>query len=237
MRTSQVIKCILFLGVFLFAKCQSDADIDRKTKATACIFLLKAALFHDGDEYFPRVLKNLEFSSTEDLTSKWTEKALINCFNTVSLIKSADLINRRKPERISPLAKDNKEILSLKNYNSKYTEDPQRLVKDSERLRKTLGELKSEFSELELLARNYARTTYNNKRKEEQQEAKINFEEEKQETGSYENGRLNISLVTKMDPNLKLAIGFGLILVFVIFFMWGYNALTKGKETKKTKQK
>jgi hypothetical protein len=238
MKNSNFVKLGLLLIISAFIVCQSDADLDRRTKAVACIYLLKSALFHQGEDYFPRVLKNLEFSSAEDLTQKWTEKALINCFSTVSLIKSADLIGRKKPENISPLAKENKEILSLKNYKNKYEADTQKLAKDSEKLRKALEELKSELGELEAMVRNFARPTYNSKKREEQQENRRNLEEEREESGGrYENSNLNLSLITRLDPNIKLMIFFGVLLIFVIFFMWGYKTLTAPKDKTFKKQK
>ena len=236
MKHSYLFKIGVLLTLSMLIACQSDADLDRKTKATACIYLLKSALFHQGEEYFPKVLKNLEYTSIEDLIQKWNEKALINCFSTVSLLKSADLIGRKKPENISPLAKENKEILSVKNYENKYAEDSKKLAKDSEKLRKALEELKSEVQELEEMVRNYARTTYYNKKREEQQENRKVLEEEREETGYYENSRLNLSLITKLNPNVKLIIFYSVLLIFMIFFMWAYKTLTTPKNKNGSKK-
>ena len=54
-------------------------------------------------------------------------------------------IGRKKPENISPLAKENKEILSLKNYKNKYEDDSQKLAKDSPEEAEKRAALEKEF--------------------------------------------------------------------------------------------
>lgn len=238
MKNSNFAKLGILWVLIVLINCQSDADLDRRTKASACIYLVKSALHHNGDDYFPRVMRNLDFSNSEELTKKWVEKSILNCFSTVSLIKSADLIGRKKPENISPHARENKEILSLKNYKNRYSENSQLLSKDTQKLRNALEYLKEDLNELEAMVRNHARTAYNNIKREQQQEARKTLEEEREEFGRYENSNLNISLLTKIDPNIKLGIFFGVFLLFTILFIWAYKTLTTPKnknEKKKSK--
>ena len=115
---------VLILSIS-YVKLDKDADIDRKTKTQACILLSRAALHHD-ENYFPKIVNSFLYNDADDLVSKWTQKVLLNCLNTISMIKSADVIGRKKPENISPFAKDNKEILNVKNFH----ENTQRTVQN-----------------------------------------------------------------------------------------------------------
>ena len=203
----------------------SDADLDRKTKATACIYLAKAAVFHN-QEYFPKIADSFLYTDTEDLVRQWNNKVLLNCFNTISLIRSADIISRKKPENISPFAKDNKEVLKIKKYHEKYEKDSARLAADSERLKKILGDLQSELSGLDEAVRKLAKGFVGKIKREQMNENKKQQEEEKQESGN-QNGRLNISLITKMDNTIKYSLVGGMIAVFGIGFYFALKSLSK----------
>ena len=69
-------------------------------------------------------------------------------------------------------------------------------------------------------------------------ENKKQQEEEKQESGN-QNGRLNISLITKMDNTIKYSLVGGMIAVFGLGFYFALKSLSKdtkvlnGKDNKK----
>ncbi len=226
---------VLILSIS-YVKLDKDADIDRKTKTQACILLSRAALHHD-ENYFPKIVNSFLYNDADDLVSKWTQKVLLNCLNTISMIKSADVIGRKKPENISPFAKDNKEILNVKNYHEKYAKDNAKLTKDSEKLAKVIVEVSAEFKELEDTLKKLAGDHIANLKREQMEEARRQRQEEAQEAGDYENGRLNISLITKMNPTVKYLIGFGVIALFALFFYLGIKSLMPKEEKKKQKKK
>jgi hypothetical protein len=213
----------------------SDADLDRKTKATACIYLAKAAVFHN-QEYFPKIADSFLYSDTEDLVRQWSNKVLLNCFNTISLIKSADIISRKKPENISPFAKDNKEVLNIKKYHEKYEKDSAKLLADSDRLKKVLGDLQSELIVLDEAIRKLAKGFVGKIKREQMDENRKQKEEEKQESGN-QNGRLNISLITKMDNTVKYSLVGGMVAIFGFGFYFALKALSKNTKLEGGKKK
>ena len=212
--------------LFAVARCVSDADLDRSTKAKACIFLVRAAL-QNNEDYFGEVTSTLKYEETDsdDLVRKWTDKALLNCYNTVSMIKSADLIGRGKPEKISPYAKDNAEILNINNFHRRYDTDASRLVKDAAKFKEILAALQDEVTPLIEATTKFAKDAVAQTRKEQQQEEQKRQKEDKEEFGDHQYGNVNMGFLKRMDPNLKLGIGFGLMLMFVIFFLIALKAL------------
>jgi hypothetical protein len=228
---------IVALIMLCLANCSSDADIDRRNKAQACVYLVRAALLHN-DDYFPDVAKTLTFkeSDSDDLMNKFLNKALLNCYNTVSMIKSADLIGRGKPEKISPYAKDNMEILNLSNYHKRYDTDSARLEKDEERLIKTLEGLKEELVPLRDAANKLAKDLTAQFRREMLQDESKKRKEETEDTGDNVYGNVNMGWLKRMDPDVKLAIGFGLMLTFALFFFLGLKALRNSELEEKEKK-
>ena len=219
-------------------KSRTDADDDRRTKALACITLVKAALHHN-QEYFESVSYTIDTKDQDELTKRWTFKTLLNCFNTVSLMKSAELIGRQKFENVSPFATENAQILDIENYHNKYLNDAARLTKDTERLEGVLKEVVEQVKSLEEMVRKPAKELLNRYNREKSNEESRKAQEEAKETdGNYENGRLNLGLVTKMNPAIKYGLGLGLLALMFLSIWYGLNKLTnKGEIIEKKKKK
>jgi len=231
---------VVALIMLCLSNCASDADIDRANKAQACIYLVRAALHHN-DDYFPDVTKTLTYSESDsdDLMNKFLNKVLLNCYNTVSMIKSADLIGRGKPEKISPYAKDNLEILNLSNFHKRYDSDLSRIEKDEDRLFKVLDGLKEELVPLRDAANKLAKDLTAQFRREKLQDENSKRKEEAQDTGDNVYGNVNMGWLKRMDPDVKLAIGLGLIFIFAFLLLLGLKTLRNSElqQQKKDKKK
>lgn len=198
---------------------QSEADTDRKTKVMACINLVKSSLFHDKD-YFEEVVKNITAEDKTELISSFVTKSVLNCYNTVSLIKSADLLSKSY-EKLNPFYKDTKEILDIKNYYNKYKNNEEKLKKDQDRIEKILKETKDEVTALYDLTKKAADDlfpgdTYEILRQQQTRKASEKLREDENIDYNYEGGNLNLSFLTKMDPKIRFGIGF--LLILTIFF-------------------
>lgn len=229
---------LAFGVIFLFfIKCASDADDDRKTKVAACLNLIKAALHHDSD-YFSTVAVTIDANDKSDLEKKFTSKALLNCYSAVSLVKSAELIHK-KYENISPFKKENKEILDIARYQEKYKNDEAKLTKDTAMVENVLKSLEEEYASLVQMVK-AAGNTYSgvwNRQQEERRRREKEEREEDEAYGDYENGRMNISFLTKMDPKIKYGLGIGLIAVIFLALYWNLRKLMKKDEKEKKKKK
>jgi hypothetical protein len=230
---AKIILCLLItLGSFLVVRNDNEADTDRKTKVLACINLTKAALHQDND-YFKEISDTLQFEEKEELLNKFLYKALLNCYGSVTLLKSADFI-ASSYEKINPFRKENKAILSLEKYNEKYLGNDARLQKDTEMFRKilpTIDEVKSLESMINTsINKLYSSSDFKNKqrKKEEAERAK-----RREEDPDAEIGGVNISFMKKIDPKILNGVGLGLIVVMFALLYWGLRALTKPKDVEK----
>jgi hypothetical protein len=232
-------KSQIFIGIFLvfIIKCASDADNDRKTKVAACLNLLKSAIHHDND-YFSTVSNTIDANDRNDLQQKFLSKTILNCYSTVSLLKSAELLSK-KFENISPLTKENKEILNVSKYDEKYKNDQQKLSKDTERVDNALKELQDEHKQLEQMvqsALNEFAGVFEGKR-EQKRKQETDDRKEEENFGNYENGNLNLAFVKKMSNRTKYLIFFGLFAVMALFFLWGLKTIMKKPELNNKKKK
>lgn len=115
---------------------QLDIDhpnYDRTNRVLACINLTKAVLHHDKD-HLAEIVKDIEASDKKDLANKFLVKSLLNCYNTLSMIKVADLLGKKKFQDINPFKKDNKEILDMSKYDERYGDNKEKLEKETEKL-------------------------------------------------------------------------------------------------------
>ena len=226
--------------LLLFFRCDADADMDRRTKALACIRLVRAGLLHD-DNYFKYVAYSINTNNADDLIRRWINKTLLSCFNTISMLKSAELIGKKTHANVSPFQQENQRILKIESFREKYENDASRLQRDTQKLDLALTDLQTDLKGLTdavaILAKEFVmkfkQEEMERERRQRQQEAEYEPE------GWYENKNLNLGLVTKIDPEIKNLIGLGLITLIALSLLLGYRALRKSptNTTPKKKQK
>ena len=123
------------MAIINFVKSVSDADQDRLDKIQACINLNKAMVYHDYD-YQDQVMEHVDKSLTErnDIIQDFAKRAILNCFTKISMTKTAQLARKTKYENINPFSSDNKVLLNMNNYKTRYAENADILKRDQEKL-------------------------------------------------------------------------------------------------------
>ncbi len=219
----------LLFSVFLFSTVYSasEADLDRKTKVQACLNILKAALHNDAD-YIKTLANKVDASNVYELESKALDMSIVNCYQTVTLIKSAELINK-KYHNISPFTKENIKILELKNI------EDSKFAKDLGRITNILKELDSEYSEYKKMFGDSAKTIEIEFQQREYE--KVKQSKEAEDHGDYENGNTNLAFIKKMDKNHKLLFFAGFFGLFFFLCYLGLKKLMPEEQQKKSKKK
>jgi len=192
---------LCFSNLLFFSHCDADADMDRRTKALACIRLVRAGLLHD-DNYFKYVAYSINTNNADDLIHRWVNKTLLTCFNTISMLKAAELIAKKTHANISPFQEENQRILKIESFGDKYDGDASRFERDSKRLELALSELQTDLKGLSdavaVLAKEFVRKFKQEELERERRQRQQETEEEPE--GWYENKNLNLNVVTKMSP-------------------------------------
>lgn len=237
-------KVLLIVLFFAYINTQTDAENaynDRKTKVRGCMNLLKSVVHHDED-YVPALARSI-LDATKDM-NEWTRriarKGLLNCYTSVSLIKAAELIGKKKYENLNPFIEENKKILNLYNYEKRYETNKVKLEKDMDLLEDILVDIQAETSQLEGLVRKRLDELNEKLKKESNYEQ---FRQQSQQSDEpqerphrYEGSNLNLKFFDEIDPKIRYAIGFGLILLVLGVLYLTLRSLTVNKEKSKKKK-
>jgi hypothetical protein len=228
----------------------SDAKNDRRTKVSACFNLVRSVLHHDTD-YLQQVRRQLQrdHPNEPEFELVFLRKTVLNCYNTITLIQSAELVNKRKYQNINPFTEAFKNILNFHSFNEKYNKsnDPngEKFKKDLEKLNEILSE--EEFNPVEFKKLYKASLEKAEKEaKEEQENREKEYEEMRKERGraigeeakSEEKmtSNLNVAFFDKMSPRVRNLVGLGLMVVVALALYFGLKSL-KREDIKKEKKK
>jgi hypothetical protein len=118
----------------------NDPNYDKKTKLYSCINLIRTSLKEDNT-YLEGIVNNIKSKSRDKVLDTFLVKTVLNCYTSISFIKSAELLSK---EKINPFTKDNKPLLDLEHYATRYNGDEKQLEKDTVNLRELFGNSKEQ---------------------------------------------------------------------------------------------
>lgn len=256
---------VLLISSILLSKilCRDDeaAKEARQNRLFSCIKLTNVMIQEDKD-YLPMIkdsfFPNFKKFSFDEVFEAMRDNIIYTCFNEISTIKAAELINLSE-KHINPFTKENKSLISDETFKSNIkekfgaeieNEDIIKLVKEDPELNKRITKMRSYydlvFNELltfeEKLATFIDSVSSISQVQDSLHKSKSKFvdnartENYRKLNAEAQGERLDVFGVNLNDPKIKNTLGFSLLGLVILGIFLSYRAVVK-KETTEEKPK
>lgn len=254
---------LIILSLIFLAKQNEEVDESIINRLNACTRIASIMIKEDKD--FLDVITKKAFTKFrdekyDDIYLQVRENTVLGCFKTVSLIKTAELLNV-KDNKINPFTKENKALLSLTTLFDLYLDSSEERVysslKNKEKYTKDLNLLKKYYEKAEnsaaydqkLIAYLDLKTSKNQKagsvytkfvsdtKQEQYNQERTEGHSEYLDESEYSNLNLNLFGFNLNDPKIKNGLGLSLLIIVVLGLVWSYKIVTYKEEKPKKKKR